>query len=58
MVAAIRHLDAEEIEARGVDLIAADAGEAVDVMQEACVIVRVDVQVGKIHEGRHDAVHM
>lgn len=57
MVAAIWHLDPEEVEARGADIIPADAGEAVDVVQEARVVVRMDVQIGEIHEGRHDAVH-
>lgn len=57
MIAAIWHLDPEEVEARGADIIPADAGEAVDVVQEARVVVRMDVQIGEIHEGRHDAVH-
>ena len=43
MIAAIWHLDPEEVEARGADIIPADAGKAVDVVQEARVVVRMDV---------------
>ena len=58
MKAAIWHLDVEEVKLCRGKRYLIPLCKAVDVLQEAPLVILVDVQSGKSHERGHDALKM
>ena len=58
MEAAMWHLDAEEVKLCRGKRCLIHLCKAVDVLQEAPLVIRADVIPGKPQESRHDAVQM